>query len=158
MITHILGISRQAQANNKRKTMKDIKNILIVVLLAGCMIFGYMWFFRNDSGYKQKIKDLEKEKKELIVASEKLEKDVIVLEKNFEDLMKKESSLAAVIKKRDEEIRRRKEEATRSRTELDKMKKGLKETQEKIAELKKRPPNRTGDDLLNSLKLKTQKI
>jgi outer membrane murein-binding lipoprotein Lpp len=138
--------------------MKDIKNILIVVLLAGCMIFGYMWFFRNDGGYKQKIKDLEREKKELIIAREKLEKDVVVLEKNFEDLKKKESSLAADIKKRDEEIRRRKEEAAKSRAELDNMKKGLKETQEKIVELKKNPSNRTGDDLLNSLKLKTQKL
>ena len=138
--------------------MKDIKNILIVVLLAGCMIFGYMWFFRNDGGYKQKIKDLEREKKELIIAREKLEKDVVVLEKNFEDLKKKETSLAADIKKRDEEIRRRKEEAAKSRAELDNMKKGLKETQEKIVELKKNPSNRTGDDLLNSLKLKTQKL
>jgi len=122
------------------------------------MIFGYMWFFRNDGGYKQKIKDLEREKKELIIAREKLEKDVVVLEKNFEDLKKKESSLAADIKKRDEEIRRRKEEAAKSRAELDNMKKGLKETQEKIVELKKNPSNRTGDDLLNSLKLKTQKL
>ena len=138
--------------------MKDIKNILIVVLLAGCMIFGYMWFFRNDGGYKQKILDLEGEKKELIIAREKLEKDVVVLEKNFDDLKKKESSLAADIKKRDEEIRRRKEEAAKSRAELDNMKKGLKETQEKIVELKKNPSNRTGDDLLNSLKLKTQKL
>ena len=138
--------------------MKDIKNILIVVLLAGCMIFGYMWFFRNDGRYKQKILDLEIEKKELIIAREKLEKDVVVLEKNFEDLKKKESSLAADIKKRDEEIRRRKEEAAKSRAELDNMKKGLKETQEKIVELKKNPSNRTGDDLLNSLKLKTQKL
>ncbi len=138
--------------------MKDIKNILIVVLLAGCMIFGYMWFFRNDSGYKQKIKDLEKEKKELIVAREKLEKDVTVLEKNFQDLKKREDALVADISRRDAEIRRRKEEAARSKAELDNMKKGLKETQDKIVELKKNPPNRTGDDLLNSLKMKTQKL
>jgi len=138
--------------------MKDIKNILIVVLLAGCMIFGYMWFFRNDGGYKQKIKDLEKEKKELIVAREKLEKDVTVLEKNFQDLKKREDALVADISRRDAEIRRRKEEAARSKAELDNMKKGLKETQDKIVELKKNPPNRTGDDLLNSLKMKTQKL
>jgi chromosome segregation ATPase len=117
-----------------------------------------MWFFRNDSGYKQKIKDLEKEKKELIVAREKLEKDVTVLEKNFQDLKKREDALVADISRRDAEIRRRKEEAARSKAELDNMKKGLKETQDKIVELKKNPPNRTGDDLLNSLKMKTQKL
>ena len=45
--------------------MKETKNILIAVLLAGCMIFGFMWFFNGSGEYKEKIKQLEKEKKEL---------------------------------------------------------------------------------------------
>jgi hypothetical protein len=37
------------------------------------------------------------------------------------------------------------------------MKKDLEQTKQKIEEFKKNPPNRTGDDLLNSIKNKTQK-
>jgi hypothetical protein len=40
---------------------------------------------------------------------------------------------------------------------LDKMRKEMEETKNQITELRKNPPNRTGDDLLNSLKMKTLK-
>ena len=41
--------------------------------------------------------------------------------------------------------------------ELDKIMKSLAETRRKIEELKKNPPNITGNDLINSIKIKTKK-
>jgi len=141
----------------KYKFMKDIKTILIIVLLGATLFFGYMWFFKGDNGYKEKIKQLEAEKKELVKERENLDNDVRSILAEFNSLKEKEKKLLADVAKLDAEIAKSKANAAKSKAELDKMKKDLKDTQDKIAYLKDHPVNRTGDDLLNSLKMKTQK-
>jgi Tfp pilus assembly protein PilO len=137
--------------------MKDIKNIIILVLLAGFLLFGYLWFFRDTTDYKAKIKQLEKEKQELIETRDSLDAVAINLGKKYAILVQKEAVLLADIAKKEAEIRKSKEAAARSQAELNRLKNSLKETQRKIEELKKNPANRESDDLLNSLKLKTQR-
>ena len=137
--------------------MKDIKNIIILVLLAGFLLFGYLWFFRDTTDYKAKIKQLEKEKQELIETRDSLDAVAIDLGKKYTILVQKEAVLLADIAKKEAEIRKSKEAAARSQAELNGLKNSLKETQRKIEELKKNPANRESDDLLNSLKLKTQR-
>jgi len=154
MIIHMVGVHLH---KTYHKYMKDIKNVLILILLAGCLIFGYMWFFSGNDEYKEKIKQLEKEKKELVSERENLDKQVKVLQGDYVILKQKEAKLLSDLAKLDTEINQSKINAAKSQAELNKMKRDLKDTQDKIAELKKNPANRTGDDLLNSLKMKTQK-
>ena len=80
-----------------------------------------------------------------------------ILSLEFTKLQAKELELANDIKKRDLEIAKSKENANKSKRELEKFKREIEETKRKIDSLKSHPANRTGDDLLNSIKLKTQK-
>lgn len=132
-----------------------LKNILILVLLAGCLVFASMWYF-SGSGYKSEIKTLKKEKQELVEQRKNLDSQVDNLKRDYEELVKKEAVLLEDIKKRDREIQALKESSARSQAELMKIKKDLAETRKKIEEFKKNPPNRTGQDLINSLKIKLQ--
>lgn len=137
--------------------MKDIKNIIIVILLAGLLIFGYIAIFGGDSNYKQQLKEL-KTKNELL-EKQRDSIDVVInnLHAEYAKLKVREAELAKEVTALDAEVEQNKANAKRSQAELDIMKRDLKETRRKIEELKKHPANREGDDLINSLKLKTTK-
>ena len=137
--------------------MKDIKNILIGILLICTIIFGNKNFFTSDKLYKEKLKQIE-------LANEKLKKERITIDLKintlkieYSKLKDHETKLNKEITNRDFEIAKNKATAARSQAELAKFKQDLIETQNKIKLLKDNPPNRTGEDLLNSLKIKTQK-
>lgn len=137
--------------------MKDIKNILIGILLICTIIFGTKTFFTSDKLYKEKLKQIE-------LANEKLKKERITIDLKintlkieYSKLKDHETKLNKEITNRDFEIAKNKATAARSQAELAKFKQDLIETQNKIKLLKDNPPNRTGEDLLNSLKIKTQK-
>lgn len=138
------------------KYFKDIKNILILFLLVCVVIFGYKTFFTSDKLYKEKVKQLEAANKKLQEERAAIDLKIDSLNVEYGKLKDRESVLAQEIAKRDKEIEKDKAAAAKSKAELDKFKKEMAETQEKIAEMKKHPANRTGDDLLNSLKIKTQ--
>jgi len=141
---------------NLMKYFKDIKNILILFLLVCVVIFGYKTFFTSDKLYKEKVKQLEAANKKLQEERAAIDLKIDSLNVEYGKLKDRESVLAQEIAKRDKEIEKDKAAAAKSKAELDKFKKEMAETQEKIAEMKKHPANRTGDDLLNSLKIKTQ--
>jgi chromosome segregation ATPase len=137
--------------------MKNYKNIIILVLLIGCLIFGYISLFRGDKLYEHKVKELQKENLILCKKRDSLGSEINILELQFSNLKSKEEELINDINQRDLEIAKSKEKANKSRSELEKFKREMQETRNKIDSLKAHPANRTGDDLLNSIKLKTQK-
>jgi peptidoglycan hydrolase CwlO-like protein len=137
--------------------MKNYKNIIIIFLLIGCLIFGYISLFRGDKLYEYKLEELKKENLILLKMKDSLGLKINGLESQFITLKAKETELINDINNRDLEIARSKEKASKSKAELDKFKREMQETRNKIDSLKAHPANRTGDDLLNSIKLKTQK-
>jgi septal ring factor EnvC (AmiA/AmiB activator) len=136
--------------------IKDPKNIIILALFVGMMIFASIVLLGKSSNYKQQVKDLEAKNKVLQSERVEIHKRVAALEREYEALKKKEAELLADIAKRDIEIANSKAAASRSKAELDKLKKDLQKTREDIKNHEDNPANRTGDDLLNSLKLKTK--
>lgn len=141
----------------KTNSMKNLKNLLIGLLLIFCVIFGYKTFFSGDNLYKEKVKQLEAAN--LLLQKERAGIDLKIdsLKTEYGKLKAREQKLAYDITTRDGEIAKNKAAAARSKVELNKFKHDIAETQNKIEGMKKHPANRDGDDLLNSLKLKTQK-
>ena len=135
----------------------NIKDYLIIVLFLGVMIFGYISLFSGDKLYEYKLEELKKENLILSKMKDSLGLKINSLESQFITLKAKETELINDINNRDLEIAKSKERASKSKAELDKFKREMQETRNKIDSLKAHPANRTGDDLLNSIKLKTQK-
>ena len=78
------------------------------------------------------------------------------LKVEYINLQKKDSIQTVNIAKRDLQIATLISNSKKSKAELDKIKAEMEETRKKIADLKAHPINREGDDLINSLKIKTQ--
>ena len=135
----------------------DIKTLIILVLLVISLGFCWNWFFGGGKAYKKQVKELEKERTELLLERKTLISDVDSLIKQNKRLITKDSVYKAKISGLDVEITYYKSKAENSKRELDRIKGELSLTRKKIKELKAMPPNREGDDLLNSLKLKLQK-
>lgn len=135
----------------------DIKSILILVLLGFSLFFGYSWYFRGDSGYKERLKQLEIRNKVIEHQKDSIKEVLVQKEIEFIKLKKSESILESEIASLEMDILNARRNANKSKAELDKIMKSLAETRRKIEDLKKNPPNRTGNDLLNSIKIKTKK-
>lgn len=137
--------------------MKNIKDALIIGLLIMTIIFGYFTFFQSDPLYKQKVKELEADNKRLQEERRAIDARLAQTQRRIDSLTVIENQLNAIISSKDEEIERNKRKATASRAELDKIKSELEKVRKQIEDAKKNPPNREGQDLINSLKIKTAK-
>jgi chromosome segregation ATPase len=132
----------------------DIKSILILILLFGCLIFGYMWYFNTDNtDYKKELKELREDNKMLQEQRDSINHELKILESDFLILKTNESFYLDKIDKLEIEIEKAKNNANKSKAELDKIRKELAEVRKKIQEFKNNPPVLTDDDLLNSLKI-----
>lgn len=136
-------------------TKLDIKSWLIIILLGFALIFGYKWYFSGPDN-KDEIKALLEENKVIQKERDSLKTARHILENDFNNLRMNDSLKASEIARLDKSLVIMQEEVNRSRKDFDKIRKELEETRKKIEEFKKNPPNRTGDDLINSLKNKTK--
>lgn len=134
----------------------DIKSILILVFLGISIFFGLKWFWSGNDASKERVKQLEQQFKEL-----ESQKKAVDLE--IESWRAKSDSLKTLDLKLQKEIARQElltkkaeQEAQKSKANLDRMRQDLADTKNKIEQIKNNPPNRTGDDLLESLKNKTK--
>lgn len=134
----------------------DIKSILILVLLGFSLIFFYKWYFSGVDGYKNELKRLHSENKILQHKRDSVNLIIRGLETDYKKLQVLDSTLRVKIKKDEEEIKFAKDRANKSKGELDNLRLELEKTKKQIEDLKDKPANRTGDDLLNSLKIKTK--
>lgn len=134
----------------------DFKSILILILLAFALFFGYKWYFTDNSDYKNQIKELkeqyqiledEKNQNKLIIERYKVELDSIMVQDSL-NLIR--------ISELESNVFEAEQKAKDSKKQFDKLQKQLEETRKKIEEFKKNPPNRTGDSLLESIKNKTK--
>lgn len=134
----------------------DFKNIFIGVLLTLLIFISYNWYFKGDSDYKNQLNLLRDENKILQKTRDSLSLNILNLEFEFENLKRTEDSLLFKIELLDDELIIYKKRVSKTRKELDSLRNNLIETNKKIEDFKKTPPNRTGDALINSIKNKTQ--
>ena len=133
----------------------DLKSIIIIILFIVCGVF-YTKAMLEGNEHKEQRKELEKEnrsiekekkkiRKEYETLLMKFEKDsikLVKLESEYEDLNFKLIQVDKSLKQKNKELK----EALIQNQKLNK----------DIEEFKKNPPNRTGENLLNSVKEKTK--
>jgi chromosome segregation ATPase len=136
--------------------MKNIKDIAITVLAILCIIFAAITFFGGDSKYKHQIEALQNDNKRLHTERDSIIKAGKEIQSRIDSLTIIENRLKGVIADKDIEISKAKSNAQKSKAELDSMRQKLEKIRKQIADAKKNPPNREGEDLINSLKIKTQ--
>jgi predicted negative regulator of RcsB-dependent stress response len=133
----------------------DIKTILVLVLLATTILFGYNWYF-GDNGDKDKIKELDEKYSKL--EAEKKEKDLEIakLHKSFveKDALDKKHQKEILIAR--SETAKAIKIANESKRQLNELKTGLTKTKKEIEAFEKNPPNKEGDALLISIKNHTK--
>lgn len=134
----------------------DLKSILILLLLATTLIFGYKWFFSSDSASKERVKQLELEFKELEKKKMENELKLNALKASFDILKSKDDSLKLEVSRLEKETVAAEISAAASKARFANLQAELAKTRRKIEEFKKNPPIKTEDELLQSLKNKTQ--
>jgi chromosome segregation ATPase len=135
----------------------DIKKILILALIIFSIISGYKWFIGGDSVSKERVKQLEEEFKKLEIKKDSLTKSINKWKAKFDSLSVKGEELSKINAKLEIDVKKAESDANKSKNDLSKIKIDMLDTKKKIEHLKKNPINRTGDDLLNSIKNKTKK-
>lgn len=137
----------------------DVKSILILMLLIISLFLGYNWYFGNtsNSDYKKQVKKLREENKKLKIDRDSLSLNINKLEDDFKKIKESEDSLLIKIEISKSEILELNRGANVSKNELAKLRKELYEINKRIKEFNDNPPNRVGDDLINSIKNKTKR-
>lgn len=134
----------------------DIKSILILALLGISLFFGLNWFWSGDKSSKERVKQLEKEFKDLECKKQEVDKEIHLWRLKSDSLKSLDEKLQKELAKQELLTKKAEQEAQKSRANLEKMRNDLAETRKKIEDVKNNPPNRTGDALLESLKNKTK--
>jgi len=133
----------------------NFKNAIITLTIIFCVIaVGYSFF--NITDYKQKIDSLRSQNSVLEENRKRLALEFASLKKDLEDFKERETALNKKIQSQAKEIEDAKQEANKSFSALMSMRADLAKTRKKIKDLEAAPANRVGEDLLNSLKIKSQ--
>lgn len=139
---------------NEVKSLLNIKNIIILSLLLISIFFCWKWITSTDSELKIKNKLLEDKVKSMQIERDSLANDRVLLENRYD-------SLSNIVDKESEKLKYYKNELRISKLDLEKSKRLSDDYRKKydsidisIRNFKKTPINRTGDNLLNSLKNK----
>jgi len=133
-----------------------MKNTITIVLTIICLVFAYFTFFGNgNTEYKKKLSELDAANKILELQRDSLNNDITQLKTEYTKLNVKDSILSVTIQNQDNEIAKDIAIAKKSQAALNNIKHTLEQTRHQIDSVKAHPANRTGNDLLNSLKIKT---
>jgi len=132
------------------------KSILIILLLAFSLFFGYKWYFSmsDRKEWKDKVEQLNKENKDLIDKRDSLQSSLNDLKIIYDDIVVKDSLLQIQISDLEKDIIDSKNKANRSVKELNKIKQELEENKRRIEELINNPIDKTDNKLIESLKNK----
>jgi chromosome segregation ATPase len=133
----------------------NYKNIIIIIAIA-CCIAAVRHSIFSAAGYAQKIESLRSQNSALEENRKRLSLEFAKLKKELAELEEREAVLVQKILLQAAEIEEAKMQADKSQSSLNKLQQELNKTRKKIEELEKSPANRDGDELLNSLKIKTK--
>lgn len=134
----------------------DYKSILIILFLCLSLFFGYKWYFTtgNKKEYKDKIEQLQMDNKKIIEVRDSLQTAFFDLQKQYQDIVEADSLLTQEVIDLRQKVIDSKKRADGTNRELNKLKLELKKIREKIRELENNPPDKTEEELIESLKNK----
>jgi hypothetical protein len=132
----------------------DLKTLALSVVTLLFIIFFSIWFFKG-SGYKKQIKELKEKNRQIELIRDSLKLVNIKLEKDFNVIDKRMKKRNLEIKKIEGDLKKSKGEVNKLTNKLNYEHSQLEESKKKIDDLKKHPIKREGQDLINSLKSKT---
>jgi chromosome segregation ATPase len=136
----------------------SMKNIIILVLFALVIFFGYKSFFDIDDSYKDEIELLKEDNRKLIKKRDSLNKNIRTLEEDLVDIKSRDSILLLDIDKTRDSIDNAKNIADRTKKELDSIRTKISKGRNKIDSLIDNPPNKSDSLLLQSLKIKLNDV
>ena len=135
----------------------NIRNLLIVVVIAVFGAFGYKWF----GGYGSKFGDSEKRVKELEAQFKQLQQDKIESDakitgwqNKFDSIENREAALKTKINSLANQTLLAESKAAESKSQLDDIRNSAAKTRESIHTIRRTPVNRQGEELIQSLKTK----
>lgn len=134
----------------------DSKSILIIIFLGFSLFFGYKWYFSSSDrkDWKQKVEQLDKENSLLKIKRDSLQSSLSDLIFKYDSITHIDSILQVEISELEIDIINSKKSANKTLIELNSIKKELEKNKKKIIELENNPPNKTDNDLIESLKNK----
>lgn len=133
----------------------DSKSIIIIFLVIVSLFMGYKWYFSSNIDryeWKSKVKKLNKENQILKKKSDSVSELIIILEKDYQDILRMDTILKNQISSLENDIKVFKEKAKNSNDELIKLRKDFTENKKKIQKLENNPVIKTNDELIESLK------
>lgn len=135
-------------------TSTKIKSAIFLVLLAVTAFFGAKWYLKTDKESEDRIKAIESEYKELQAKKDSSDAKIAVWHTKFDSIRGEDIALKNQVEHLSKQTAAAERAATKSKLELDAAKAHTETLRANIAKLESNPPNRTGDDLLQSLKNK----
>ena len=140
--------------NNTYYMNYDIKNILIIIFFGCTLFFGYSWYFKGDDGSAERAKALETQFVQLKIGKEKSDKKIIELKSKFDIIRKEDAILKSRVVELSAKTASAELAAAKSKAELESSRRKINKIRESIHSIEKTPVNRTGADLIQSLKTK----
>ncbi len=134
----------------------DIKSIIITLLLVASLFLYYKWHNSENSNYEQELNKLKQENLLIHKKRDSLLSERSILQSDLNLIKNENQRLQLVSEKLEKESLEYRNRANKTKHELDNLRSQLEETHRKIEELKHNPPNRSDDNLLNSLRSKTK--
>lgn len=135
----------------------DIKNIIIIILIFTSLLFAWKWNKSENYTYKEEINKLKKENEIINKRRDSLLREREILISKNTIIENKNKNILLKISDLEKELIIQKSKAKSSKDDLENLIKMLNDTRKKIENIKKYPPNRKDEYLLNSLKIKSNK-
>ena len=132
----------------------EIKSMVFLILLGVGVFFGYKWYLSNDKDAEYRMKKLETEYKDLQSKKDSSDIKILAWKSKFDSIRVQDTILKHQTVLLAKQTIVAETAAAKSRAELETAKAHSESLRIDINKLEKTPINRTGDDLIQSLKNK----
>jgi chromosome segregation ATPase len=129
----------------------DFRKIAILFLLISSTGFGLTWYFGGYDVSKQRVKELEKEYKELEEEKKAADAKILAWKEIYNQKDAKDKKLAIEVGNAKAIAKIAKENAENAKAELSKLQGGMAETKKEIEDMRNNPKVLTDDELLEDL-------
>ena len=132
----------------------EIKSMIFLILLGVGVFFGYKWYLKNDKASEERIKKLESEYTKLQSKKDSSDIKIAAWHSKFDSIRGEDIILKNQVEHLSKQTIVAETAAAKSKAELETAKAHAESLRADINKLEKNPANRTGDDLIQSLKNK----
>ncbi len=135
----------------------NIRNLLIIVVIAVFGAFGYKWFGGNGSKFdesEKRVEELETQLQQLQQDKADSDAKILVWQNKFDSIKSKDSLLKTKVAALASQTLVAESKAAKSAAELEDARNRTSKVRESIHSISRTPTNRKGEELLQSLKNK----